>query len=283
MKNSALVYRVVLLVLLSFTVMVPLNAQDNETLVLGANPTESIPDVLDDSSIDSLKAANAILEKGHMAFGRKDFAEAMRLYRRVALAGYETPSVWTNAGAAAYRNDDRGHAVLYFSRALRLDPSYDRALTSLEVVTPATNRVEENFAQIFLHSLFVSTRPGLWIGFAQFFVLIVWYALARIISVSDRDRRAHWFSVLAWSLAFMITSVALGWGNHRFREGGNTAVVIVHKAVTRSAPSMDSMAQLELPSGTIIELTEQPRSGFVRVKLKDGRAGYISTELIEKI
>lgn len=233
--------------------------------------------------ITDLDSANRRLEEAHMAFERGDTRDAMNLYVKVAQSGYATPSIWTNAGTAAYRSGDNGRAVLYYRRALQLDPSYDRALKSFEFVSPATNTAGETFRAEFLESIFRRTSPVFWVLLGEFFYILVCFSLVRMIVVRDRDRRGHWGAIFGWNTAFLLLAAAVAFGNYHYRQGGSNAVVIDDRTITRSEPHETGKAQLELPAGTVLELTDRPQRGFVRFKLADGRTGFIPMENIEKI
>lgn len=234
-------------------------------------------------AVVDLESANATLEAAHLAFERGDASEAMEMYLRVAESGYPAASVWTNAGTAAWRAGRPGEAVLYYKRALRLDPTYSRALQSLEYVSPATNLTEESLRNNVLTALLRHSTPGQWFLAAQMLFLLGCFAIARSMASPDPEARGHWVAVLAWSLVFCLGAGAVGWINHTARMGGSEAVVMRDGATTRSEPREGSTEQMELPAGTVLEILESPRRGFVRVRSADGSTGFISTESITRI
>lgn len=233
--------------------------------------------------VDSVAAANDVMEAAHLAYQRGDTELAMRLYERVAQAGYGTAQVWTNAGTAAFRSGDTGRAVLFYARALRTDPEYRPARQSLEFVSPATNEetafIAGNLPARFLRQV----SPATWFLGAQLFYIVVCFALARVLASADRDTRGHWLAVFGWCLAITVVLGGVGYAADSVRRGGSEAVVLLDRSVARSEPSHDSVAKLELPAGTIVRLLESPRAGFVRFELGDGRTGFLSTDLLEGI
>lgn len=252
-------------------------------LAAGIAAAVQAPNVYTTESVTSIDEANVVLEDAHMAFERGDTRRAMELYRQVALGGFDTPAVWTNAGTAAYRSGEIGKAVLYYERALRMDPNYERARRSLDIVSPATNDVRDSFREEVIAAVFESTSPVIWVLFAEFFYLLVCVAIFRAFKAVDRDQRGHWIAVLAWCAVLGVLCAGLAFANYSFRKGSADAVVLEDRSITRSEPNPTATAQLELPAGTLLELTEAPRRGFVRFKMLDGRTGYIPVDDIEKI
>lgn len=237
----------------------------------------------DPGPVTNLATANEVLEVAHLAFERGDYSRALEWYLRVIDGGYETATLWTNAGTAAWRAGRSGESVLYYKRALKIDPSYNRALQSLDFVSPATNIASESFTDDMLSALLRYSTPGQWFLAAQFLFLLTCLALAKTFSTTRHEERGHWIAVLAWAFVFTLGTGFLGWVNHSARIAGNEAVVMVDGSITRSAPSDDSTAQLELPAGTILEVLESPRRGFVRVRGADGSSGFIASDSITRI
>lgn len=229
----------------------------------------------------TLQDANAVLDEAHLLFERGETEQAMELYVRVAQSGFASPAVWANAGTAAYRAGDVGRSVLYYSRALHLDPTYDRALRSLEFVSPATN-VYATGQRDALRGLLLRTPPMVWILLGQAIFLLLCFALAKSIAAVNRERRGHWLAVLGWSAVFAIIFVGVGGLNYYLRVSHADAVVVVDRAIARSEPRAEATGQLELPAGTIVEILEY-RPDFLRVRLADGSGGFISRDQIEAI
>jgi hypothetical protein len=206
----------------------------------------------------------------------------MDLYVRVAQDGFPTAQVWTNAGTAAFRAGDTGRAVLYYSRALRMDPSYDRAVRSLRFVQPESNASDSGTE--FLRSTVGLISPTWWAIGAQVIFLLACLALGRAIARwRHAEERTHWLIIAAWSVVFFAAALTMTIWTHSYRVGGDDAVVLTKGAIARSEPRAESTAQLEVPPGTIVTLIETPAKGFVRVKLADGQSGFLSTRDLEQI
>ncbi len=233
--------------------------------------------------ITNLLDANKKLEMAHLAYERGDSRDALDYYLQVAQSEFGGPAAWFNAGNASYRSGDTGHAVLYYKRALKMDPDYERAIRSLDFISPATNESDSLFTDEVVGTVFRKTTPAFWVIIAEVCFVLIWISVARAMAIPDRDRRGHWIAAMGWALVFFLASGYLAYANHEFRAGGNQAVVVSDKTITRSAPDETATAVLELPAGTIVDLSEQPRKGFVRVRLADGRAGFVETDTIERI
>ena len=66
------------------------------------------------------------------AYARADYEAAVKLYGELAEQNM-TSDVCYNLGCAYYRIDDIAHSILWFERALKLDPSDKEVLFNLEM------------------------------------------------------------------------------------------------------------------------------------------------------
>ncbi len=231
-----------------------------------------------------LNRANELFAQAHEAYDRGDFEEAKNVYERLGSAGWNSPRVWINAGAASYRAGDIGRAVLYYQRALKLEPNNAVARQSLSAISPASNRMEESsFLGEVMATVFQRTSPVLWVLMGQLLWLLLCFGIYRLFRSSNRDERGHWWAVSGWSAVLLLICVLSGYANYRVQIDSNEAVVVATRAITYSEPSRESAQVLEIPAGTVVRLVDTERRGFVRVRLADGTDGFVNTADLERI
>lgn len=74
------------------------------------------------------------VESADSAYNKKQFSEALTLYRTALEKDGSSSDLYYNIGNTYYRLNDLGHAVINYKRALMLDPSNADARTNLEYV-----------------------------------------------------------------------------------------------------------------------------------------------------
>ena len=79
-------------------------------------------------------AANANIDRANQAYKQELYNEALKLYLQEARETGVSSSLYCNIGDTYYRLKDNVHAVLYYERALLLDPSNSDARFNLEFV-----------------------------------------------------------------------------------------------------------------------------------------------------
>ncbi|MBV9080337.1 MAG: tetratricopeptide repeat protein, partial [Elusimicrobia bacterium] len=91
--------------------------------------------------------AKATLEQGNQQYEKGDFEGALTSYLSLTRLGFGGPALYYNLGNVYYRKGDRGHAVLWYERAARLDPrdsdvQFNLALARSHIKSEGTNYLE---------------------------------------------------------------------------------------------------------------------------------------------
>ena len=79
-------------------------------------------------------ASPSLTDRATAAYDSELYNDALRLYHEAELKEGASSELYYNMGNAYYRLKDNAHAILYFERALRLDPANADARYNLEFV-----------------------------------------------------------------------------------------------------------------------------------------------------
>ncbi len=223
-------------------------------------------------------------ERANALYEEERYAEALTMYEQLMGAGVVSAQVLANAGNAAYKANDTGRAVLYYLRALRLDPRNDMARQNLALIEPRTNAGSSDDLYGVLRLWLLTIPTWLWIVIAEIAFLgalaLLLYGIwrARLI-----EEMVPW-GIRAGGLLLIALLAAVGGALSATTDSSDgEAVVIADGSVTRLGPGERYLEQLSLPAGTLVELPDPPDQGWVRCRLKDGRTGFIRTESLERI
>ncbi|MBI5154664.1 hypothetical protein HZA57_05450 [Candidatus Poribacteria bacterium] len=229
--------------------------------------------------------AQTAFDEANRLYSANEFAQALTGYERLYHADFGQREVLGNAGNAAYRSGDVGRAVLYYMRALRLDPSYESARANLARVQPETNAAAGDNFGLYLLKRFGATPVIAWLLLAE---AAFGWLLAGIVMAGrtepGTEQRSAWLSRLTGGvLLTLVFGGLLALHSYKANAADGDAVVLRDKTITRSGPGQNFFQQLELPAGTVIHMIRQPENGWVRFKLLDGRTGFLPTDCIERI
>lgn len=127
--------------------------------------------------------AQSLVEKAEKAYSEDKFNEALSLYEEAAQTEGVSTDLYYNIGNCYYRLGNNGKAILYYERALNLDPANSNARDNLEFVknriTDDINVDETNIIGEFINSVMNSMSSNGWaiLSIVLFILLITAVAL----------------------------------------------------------------------------------------------------------
>lgn len=231
-------------------------------------------------SINMLKA------QADSAFASEDFPKAEEIYLQLAEQG-ECSAIYYNLGCTYYRQDNMAKAVLWFERALKLDPSDDDIRFNLTMARSKTvDRIIPRHEMFFvsawktlMHSQ--SVTEWAYSAIATFVVALFLIALYLYCS-SVALRKIGFFGALV-SLILCLLFNVLAY-NLRNYNNTHTAGIIMEPAVTvRSTPTSSGTDLFVIHEGTRVEIVDNSMRDWAEVQIADGKVGWIEKNTYEAI
>ncbi|MEA3460852.1 MAG: tetratricopeptide repeat protein [Bacteroidota bacterium] len=247
----------------------------NDPLISGFQEIITVP-----SDIDSLYiSANKLYEQG-------DYEPALERYNAVILGGKESADLYYNMGNAAYRSNSIGHAILYYEKALKLEPAHEDAIHNLDFVSRYRLDAFEEVPVLFLGAWvkgFVLLVPEhTWSILALvFFMIILSGTLVYLFSRHMVLKKSGFISGLVALILFLIT-ISAAISRHKDIVNPDTGIILAPSVVVRSSPSESGTELFILHEGTKIKVNEEV-SGWQNIKVIDGREGWIMAKDFESI
>ncbi len=227
-----------------------------------------------------------LFQKGNRYYEEGKYEAAIQSYEEIVRAGRGNWQVFYNLGNAYFRQNQLGKAILNYERALKLNPDNEDIRFNLEYANlKIVDRIPEPPKQAFVRwveTLFWKPSFGflLWmtLGFytAGMLLLSSRYYWPRL--QSRRALKAATY--LSWTL-FLIFAVMflLQWYHIETR----TYAIVMQKEVrVTSSPTEDAVEVFSLHEGTKVQLQELSGK-WVRIRLRDGKNGWLPLDSIEKI
>ncbi len=226
-------------------------------------------------------------QDGVEAYKKGEWSEARAAWEAVLAEGQESAALLTNIGSACFKEGDLAHAILYFEKALKVDPSYDDAKYDLEFAqTFLKDRIEsvpEFFVKGWIRSLRCSLSSNVWaVIFLVLLAVTLGLTLMFLLGRSSAARKTGFFTGL---VALLLSLMCLGFSLRlRAEYSANTSAIVVSPVtVARSAPDNNSGTDLFiLHEGTKVKVLDSVGS-WNNIELSDGRQGWILTNELEII
>jgi len=228
---------------------------------------------------DSMKQAGEFYRKG-------DFNNAIKIYEQLRNEGYQGTSLYFNLANSYYRIGKLGYAILNYERSLKISPTDEDVKHNLAFANLSTVDRIQPLPTFFIfewwEALLTSLSVNGWTYSVFFFYLIliflfIFYFFAKTIS----QQKLILFSglgtiiILAVTLSLLIVKIN--------REQTHISGVVIEQSVTvKTSPDLQSTDAFVIHEGLKVTL-EDKLDDWVKIKLADGKVGWIENDGVEKI
>ena len=250
-------------------------------LVLLALLTLPVAASAQDTYVDSLwNAANAAYVDGR-------WADAAHDYELISGMGLESASLYCNTGDAYFKDGNIPMAILYYERALKVDPSYEDARYNLELLgSMIQDRIEpvpEFLLKAWARDICYVMDSNAWaVCFIVFLALTLALVLVFLLAPTAAGRRTGFFTGI---VTLLIAIFALSFAVWQKKDYDSSESAIVTRPVTsvKSSPAAGASTDLFiLHEGTKVKVIDSVGT-WDNIELADGRQGWIPSSDIERI
>jgi len=227
--------------------------------------------------IDEFARANALYEQ-------KDYTSAIQAYSRIVNEGWESASLYFNLGNAYFKEGDLGHAILYYLRARRLDPSDEDVIHNLEFARRFSwvqmEGVQLNPIKSFMVSLVDPYRIDMlaWATSACFVLLFLFLIVRYGLGINNSGVRVG----MVLSLVLLVVSFSLATFKYRHDFLTRRGVIISEEVPVRTGPSERSDIELQGSPGLIVEILDET-DDYLNVLFENKRRGWVKKDLVAEI
>jgi len=228
----------------------------------------------------------SLFQQGNQFYQAGEYQKSTEVYERILQLGRENWQVYYNLGNAYYKQRQPGNAILNYERALRLSSDNEDIRFNLDL---ANLQIADRIAAP------PRTVALVWLENAlQFFsldgsaalALIFWVALFAGLIMSLASRKVKWrqwgrtLARIAGALFAVFASLfAYQYYDH---QTTNYGIVMASRVIVHSSPSEDATEVFILHEGTKASLEAQA-GDWARIRLGDGKVGWLLAKTVEKI
>ena len=232
-------------------------------------------------------ADEAILwEQANAAYNSADYAQAQSLYEAIAAKGLQSAPLYYNMANTYFKQGDVAHAILYYHRALRLEPADEDIRHNLEYAEQSTKDIIDEIPEFFLFEWMRSLRDvmggNVW-TILSLLLLVASLSTAIVYLLAQRLAvRKMGFYVMAVCGVLFVVTTAFAMSARGVVNNHTEAVVMSSSVSIKSSPDRSSTELFVLHEGTTVE-TGNEVDGWIEIRIADGRKGWIELSRIEHI
>ena len=225
-------------------------------------------------------------DRANTAYVNGDFHAAAEIYERILAQGLSSVKLYYNLANAYFKEGQLGKSILFYRRALRLDPGSDDVRYNLGVAEARTKDNIERIPEFFLTEWMRGMRHTMsctaWsilslAALACALALFLMYLLAQRLPL----RKTGFYGTLAAVAVFMLTT----WfavGERREMLDDTQALVMSLSTAVKSSPDKSATDLFVLHEGTLVEITDR-LDNWCEITIADGKKGWLECKTVETI
>ena len=229
---------------------------------------------------DARASLDSLWNAGVAAYADGRWDEARDAWQSIETSGVESARLYGNIGNAWFKSGEIARAILYYEKALKLDPSFPDARYNLDFartfVQDKIESVPEFFLASWLRRVSRSLSSNAWTGlFFLFLTLTLAALLLFLLGRTTRLRKTGFYLAI---LFFLLSAGALSFaaGQRSAYRRADEAIILRPVVTVRSSPGSEGAKDLFiLHEGTKVRILDRV-GAWENISLADGRQGWIS-------
>jgi tetratricopeptide (TPR) repeat protein len=224
--------------------------------------------------------------KARKAYNASQFPQAVQLYEKILKSGQESVVLYYNLGNAYFRNNEMPSAILYYEKALKIEPNLEDIQHNLMVANSRITDKVEIVPELFYKRWWKSFMDTLSIDTVGI-VLILLLTLALIstavylASNSLTIRKLSFWCGIVLFFILMVSIFAAQQKEHQLKYH-HEAIVFTPTVTVKSSPDMASADLFVIHEGIKVVLLDQIGE-WQEIRIANGSVGWLRTSDIRLI
>ena len=227
-----------------------------------------------------------LLDSAYTAYKKGNYEKSIQLYQQIEKNGLTSAYLLYNMGNAYFRTHQIGKAILYYERALMLNPSDVDILHNLQYantfVSDKINELPKPFYESWFNSLtnLFSANEWAWIALFSFLLTLLLIYL-NFLTISSFISRTIKVAVFTFGFVFLIAIVA-SYFTYQSHSAQNKAIIITETVEVKNSPDENGTTLFVIHEGTKIIITDEFEE-WSEIRLLDGNTGWLKQTNFERI
>lgn len=239
--------------------------------------------VLIPSSSFAQKSLKAL---GDEAYGKGNYQQAINDYEQLLKQGVSA-DVYYNLGNAYYRSENITKAIINYERALLLSPGDEDIRFNLQLARSKTidkiTPESEMFFVTWYRSLVNMTSVDGWAYIALVSLLVaLCLALVYLFASKVWLRKIGFFAGILMVVLFIVSNI-FAYHQRRILDNRTSAIVIAPSVNVKTTPEAAAKDAFLIHEGTKVEITDDSMNDWKCIHLANGKEGWVSTKVLERI
>lgn len=231
------------------------------------------------AAAQDIASANAMYAAG-------DYEGALTAYEAVVSVGMESSDLYYNMGNCCYRLDRLAPSILWYERALRLNPDNADARHNLEFARLRTIDRINTPEKIFYEQWWITLRNLMgsdgWAILSVVLFILLLASLSAYLFTRPMWLRKSGFSVAVISLVLFLVTTLLASQQKRIATATNEAIIYAQTVTVKSTPDNSGTELFILHEGTKVNVGQKVGE-WIEISTEEGNSGWLPASSIEII
>ena len=229
---------------------------------------------------------DALVVKANKAYSAGAYQQAATLYQQVVSNGFEASELYYNLGNAYFKCNDMPSAILYYEKALKLNPRDEYVKNNIQVAnTKITDKIlplPELFYKRWWNALQNLFEMDTWaviliVNVVLFFIAISFYLISNTMLIR---KASFWCGILLFIFSTFSFLFASNWYHTLTRQ--KEAIIFSPSLTVKSSPDDNSTDLFILHEGTKVSVTDKVGQ-WREVKIANGSVGWVKADTFREI
>ena len=226
------------------------------------------------------------LYQAEQLYNQSKYDSAALLYQNIIDGGYQSPELYYNLGNTYYKLEEIPTAILYYEKALKLDPNDENIVHNLKLCnTMIPDRIEEVPRLFFIRwyqGLYNYFPIDTWayIGLVLFSLAAVFMLFYFLSSKTLLRKLGFWLAVIF--IFFTAFSFFLTTQKYSSFKQHSEAIIFTPSITVKSSPAENSVDLFVIHEGTKVVILDQV-GVWRKIKIQNGSIGWIEMENMQLI
>lgn len=230
---------------------------------------------------------NILFSQGNSLYNEGKFQDAINTYESILDTENHSSELYFNLANAYYKLNRIAPSVYYYEKALQLSPndkdiknnmSFAKNMTidAIELIPEmGFSKIAKNIINRFSFDVWAILS-------VVFVVLFVVLFLTYYFSYSTNRKRLTFLSSIL-TLFLVLITLMFAFQKYEYEQNDNPAIVFALESEIKSEPNLRSEIAFKLHEGTKVQVLEIYNENWTKIKLADGKTGWISSQDIKEL
>lgn len=227
----------------------------------------------------------ALFNVGNKLYNEGNYQEAIKSYERILESDVHSVELYFNMANAYYKLNRIAPSIFYYEKALLLEPNNNDVKTNLAFAQNMTIDDIEEIPEIgiskIVNNVISSFSFDAWAMFsvALVFIFVILFLSYYFSQATTKKRLA--FIISTSALMLSVITLFFAYQKYQYVQKDKPAVVFAQESDVKTDPNLRSDIAFTLHEGTKVRIIEKYDDNWSKIKLADGKTGWISNNDIK--